>query len=68
MSPISVWLQIFQILDKDKDGMFSTLDVEQLAEDDLVSIECRLHMIAGFQHCSDTELQTQIDSSKLIRW
>ena len=32
-------MQIFQVLDKDKDGMFSTLDVEQLAEDDSVSIE-----------------------------
>jgi len=39
-------LQIFQVLDKDKDGMFSNLDVEQLAQDDSVSIESRMHMIA----------------------
>lgn len=36
-------MQIFQVLDKDKDGMFSTLDVEQLAEDDSVGIETCLH-------------------------
>lgn len=32
----SVAKQIFQVLDKDKDGMFSNLDVEQLAQDDSV--------------------------------
>lgn len=30
-------LQIFLVLDKDKDGMFSKLDVKLLAEDDSVS-------------------------------